>query len=607
MATTIKSTNLDFTSIKNNLKTYLAAQDEFADYNFEASGLSNILDVLAYNTHINGLIANFSLNESYLGTAQLRSSIVSLAESIGYIPKSMTAAYATVRLSVNLSGVTGRPSTLSLPIGTTFTSSIDNVTYTFQTREVLDASDDGTGVYRFATSDGNANVKIYEGSQRVKRFIADDSSLNAVYIIPDQNMDITTAIVRVYNSGSSTAFSLYQNIQDATIINENSTLYILKESPNGYFELTFGDGVTLGSAPVAGNKIEIDYISTSGSAGNGGKVFVPVSTIAVGGTQYNISCATVVNSIGGDSKETVESIRKNAPFLYASQNRMVTSADYSALVLRNFSTLIKDIQTYGGEAALNPEYGAVYMSIVFEDDVTDATKNETQSSIQDLVTQLAVASFVLRFVDPVKTYIESNIYFEFNPKLSSQSLNAITASVNNVVSNYFADNTGKFNQSFRRSQLLALVDDVSPAVLSSRMDVKMQQRFVPALDKSNDIQLRFPAAIAAPDDEFVRITSTPFVYKGKTCVIKNRLTTNKLQIVSLEDQSVVVDNTGEYAANTGRVSIIGFGPSSIIGGVDYIKISAIPANQSSISPVREDILEYDADPSFASGIIVTST
>ncbi len=232
MATTIKSTNLDFTSIKNNLKTFLAQQDEFADYNFEASGLSNILDVLAYNTHYNGLIANFALNESFLGTAQLRSSLVSLAEGIGYIPKSRTASRAVVTFSINLSTLAERPTTVSLAPGVVFESSIDDITYTFQTRETVTATDDGSGIYSFKTNAGSTNIEIFEGTQRTKTFIADAISQDALYIIPDKNMDIDTAIIRVYESPTSVAFTTYQNIKKATLINAQTALYILKESPN---------------------------------------------------------------------------------------------------------------------------------------------------------------------------------------------------------------------------------------------------------------------------------------------------------------------------------------------------------------------------------------
>ena len=607
MATTIKSTDLDFNSIKNNLKTFLAAQAEFEDYNFEASGLSNILDVLAYNTHYNALSANFALNESFLGTAQLRSSLVSLSEGIGYIPKSKTASRGTLSFSINLSEVAERPTIVSLSPGVKFESSIDDVTYTFQTRETVEAADDGSGIYQFKTATGSANIQVYEGRATTKTFIADAITQDSVYIIPDANMDIDTAIVRVYESPTSLDFVTYQNIKDATLINNETAIYILKETPNEYYELSFGDGKTFGVTPLAGYKIEVDYLSVTGAAANDGAIFSPTSQVTVSGTNYNITASTVTNSIGGDAKETIESIRKNAPFQYATQNRMVTAADYSSLVLRNFSTLISDIQSYGGEDSLKPEFGTVFMSIVFENDVTSATIEQTKTSIRDLVNQLSVVSFRLKFVDPITTFIESNVFFEFNNKLTTLSQNSITSSVNTVVRDYFTNNTGKFSQAFRRSNLLSLVDDVSPAILSSRMEVKMQQRITPLLDKQNDFTLRFPVAIQPADDEFYRVDSTPFVVSGKTVKIRNKLKTTKLEIVTLDGLTVVVDNAGSYDPVAGTLSLVGLKPSSVIGGVNYIKVSVVPSNQSSISPEREDIVVFDEEPSFAAAELVTST
>jgi hypothetical protein len=607
MATTIKSTNLDFTAIKNNLKTFLAQKSEFADYNFEASGLSNILDVLAYNTHYNGLTANFALNESFLGTAQLRSSLVSLAEGIGYIPKSMTASRAVVNFSVNLANVVPRASNLSLSPGVLFQSSIDDIVYTFQSRETVTAIDDGSGIYQFRTATGSSNITLYEGNRKTKTFIADVSSQDALYIIPDPNMDIDTAIVRVYETATTSAFTTYQNIKTATLINSQTALYILKESPNGYFELSFGDGVTFGVTPRSGYKIEVDYLSVKGSISNDGSIFTPVSLINVGGTNYILTSSTVTNSFGGDEKEGIESIRTNAPFQYATQNRMVTAADYSSLVLRNFSTLIKDIKSFGGEDALEPEYGAVYMSIVFEDDVPSSIKLTTKTSIQDLVNQLSVVSFRLKFIDPITTYIETNTFFQFNPKLTTLSLNTITDAVSSIIRSYFTNNTGQFDQAYRRSNILTLVDEVSPAVLSSRMEVKMQQRVIPRLDAQNDFTLRYPASIAAPDDKIYIVSSTAFIIAGLICKIRNQLNSNKLQVVTLDGITVVVDNIGSYESASGILSMVGFTPSSIVGGVNYIKISVSPANQSAIAPIRQDILVFDEDPSFASAVIVTST
>src|SRR6056300_1868295 len=212
MATTIKSTALDFQNIKNNLKTYLQQQEEFADYNFEASALNNILDVLAYNTHINALTANFALNESFLGTAQLRSSLVSLSEGIGYIPDSKKSSEARVRLSLNLSSVPDREPTISVQAGFKFNTTVDEVNYVFQTTETIIASDDGAGFYQFKTLDGEELIPIFEGVAKQKTFIAGRSDENTVYVIPDENMDINTAVVRVYESPTALSFITFNNI-----------------------------------------------------------------------------------------------------------------------------------------------------------------------------------------------------------------------------------------------------------------------------------------------------------------------------------------------------------------------------------------------------------
>lgn len=597
MATTIKSTSLDFDAIKNNLKTFLAEKEEFADYNFEASGLSNILDVLAYNTHYNALTANFALNESFLGTAQLRSSILSLAEGIGYIPDSMTSAQAIVNLTLNLSGVTDRTPEIQIPTGYKFNATVDNEEFIFQTQENISATDNGSGLYEFKNIAGSKNIKVFEGIERVKTFLVSRAEDNAVYIVPDRTMDIDTAIIRVYEVPSSSTFTAYTSILKATTINANSTLYILKESPNGFFELSFGNGNTLGTAPKTGSKVTVTYLAASGASANTAKVFEPQAQIRVGASNYTMSVATVADAIGGSAKETTESIRQNAPFQYASQNRMVTAVDYSSLVLRNFSTLIKDIQSFGGEEALNPEFGTVFLSILFNADVDDTTIATTKDSIVDLAAQLSVASFNVKFSDPVKTFIETRTFFQFNPSLTTLSRNTIQDSVNEVITNYFTDNLGKFNQSFRRSNLLTLVDDVSPSVLSSRTDVFMQRRFTPTLTKIQDHTLRFAAPLKAFDDVFYTITSSAFRYKNQTCILRNKLNTNKLEVFNTEGNEVIVDNVGNYTGDT--VFIVGLQIDNFVGSDGFIKISAKPANESAISPLREDVLELDPSNTFS--------
>ena len=611
MVTTIRSTDLDFTNIKNNLKTALKNNPEFQDYNYEGSGLSALLDVLAYNTHYNALIANMALNESYLTTAQLRSSVVSLAEAIGYMPASKTASSATVNISVNTGNLAGRPSFLSLQRGTKFTTTVDDVAYTFETTCTITAADNGSGLYVFKDSLDNEAITIREGKNVSKTFIVSEDSPDSVYVIPDKNIDTTTAFVSVYTDLTTTNYVTYTDLKEADTIDDQSKVYILRETPNGFYELSFGDGYTLGKAPEPGNKIVIEYLSTNGPDANGANSFTPAAQIQVpgtaGNTSFNLSVTTVTKAVSGSVVETTESIRKNAPFSYASQNRMVTAADYASLIKRNFGYLIKDIQAYGGEDAVRKEYGVVFLSIVFKDDVTQATIDKTKGDITALARQLQVITFDVKFQDPDITYLETAVYFQFNPKFTSSSIQEIQNRVEVATEGYFTNNTGLFDQSYRRSNLLALVDDVDPSVLSSRATLKVQKRFVPFLGRSESTTLRYASPIAEPNDEQPTITSTSFFSNGTKVRIKNKLDSYKLQLVSLDDDTVFVDNVGEYFPATGIVSIVGLTVDSIIGGNDFIKISGVAANESFSSPGQNQIVVYDDGPSFVQANIVTTS
>ena len=609
--TTIKSTALDFQSIKSNLKTFLAQQDEFSDYNFEASGLSNILDVLAYNTHYNGLIANFALNESYLGSAQLRSSIVSLAEGIGYVPDSKNSSQGVINMSISLAGVSGRPNKVTIPSGFKFNSTVDDIAYVFQTQEEISATDDGAGAYKFTTVDGSESIKVFEGTATTKTFLITGQTENFAYIIPDENMDIDTAVVKNFETASGTTFSTFTDLRNATSLTELSRIYILRESPNGNFELSFGNKTTLGISPVAGNKVTVDYLSVKGADANGAKVFAPQQQVQVNGVGYTASVSTVSNSSGGAPKETVESIRTTAPFQYATQNRAVTAEDYATLTQRNFSSLLKDITSFGGEDALEPEFGVVFLSLLFTDAIENdtltgpTTKQETKDAIVDLLKDLSVASFDIKFIDPVKTFIETTTFFQFNPNLTSLTENSIKSSISNVISKYFTDNTGKFKQSFRRSNVLTLVDEVSPAVLSSRMSVKVQQRFTPTLTAVENHSLKYPTTIATADDVNRIIESSAFTFNNNSCILRNRLGSTTIEVFSNTTQSVIVDNVGSFSGDT--VTLTGLQVDSINSGDTFIKLSVVPANESFVTPLRETVVEFDSTRSTTQAVEVDTS
>ena len=591
MATTIKSTDLDFDTIKNNLKVFLAQKPEFADYNFEASGLSNLLDVLAYNTHYNGLLANFALNESFLSTAQLRSSIVGLAGGLGYTVGSRKASFSVVNLSVTNND---NPSSITMPAGTRFSTTVNSKSYTFQTRDTVTAFSDGTGLYKF-TLDGNRNIPIYEGVTRRKTFIAGPASENDTYVIPVNNLDLDTVTVKVYNSVSSNDFTLYTNIINSTTINSNSVIYVVKESPNGYYELTFGNGVRLGKTPQPGDKIEVDYTTVSGPEANGSKSFVPEATLD--GKTINVT--TVSGSSSGSYKEELESVRKNAPFQWAAQNRMVTAQDYAALILRNFSNVVTDIKSWGGEDNVPTKYGSIFVSMVFGTDDPVVIAN-TKADILTLAKDLSVASFNVEFVDPVETYLEVSTVVQFNPTLTSVSQTSIESDVKEAMQTYFDTNLGGFSQSFRRSNMLTDIDSKDNSILSSRADIKMQNRFVPS--PTTPLQtVIYSAAISAPLDDGYVIQSDTFYYNGKVCVLRNLLESSIIQVIEVSTGLPLVDNIGSYSATDGTVSLVNFTGTLITGS--YIRITALPANPSVINPLRSSIIRYDAQASRARAVL----
>ena len=597
---TIQSTDLDFNNIKNNLKSYLQSQSEFADYDFEASGLSNILDVLAYNTHINGLIANFATNESFLNTAQLRSSVVSHAEVLGYFPRSKTAARATVNLSLTVTDPS-RPSTITLPAYTVFTTSVEDTTYTFQTLEDYIATDDGSGNYSFLNNEDSANLEIVEGTLRTKTFIVGDGGDNQVYVIPDNTIDTTTMKVDVYDTVNGSSFVSYVNLNRAVRVTSSSTLYQIKEVPNGYYEVIFGDGSVLGQRPSVGNKIVITYLSTNAENANGGTVFATTDDINVNGTDYPISINLVGVSTGGADKETISSIKNNATIAFASQQRMVTAEDYKAQILANYSSYITDVNAWGGNQNNPPVYGRVYVSLKFIDGLTDSQKQNIKDQIvTNLTNNLAIMSIDTVFSDPTNVYLELGTTFNFDPDLTNLTARGVETLVTNTINTYFTTNLKRFDKVFRRSSLLTEIDKLSPAILNSKMDVKVQLRLSPTLGTATNYNLYFPVAIEAADALTHKVTSSRFTYQGTTCVIRNRLGSNVLQVQTLSGTPLVT-NIGSYTSSTGTVSLIAFNPSAIVG--DEMKFSILPTNQSTVRPLRSYVIDIDSGVSFARAIV----
>ena len=599
--TIIRSSDLDFDTIKTNLKQYFQKQSEFNGYNFEGSGLSNILDVLAYNTHLNGLIANLAVNESFLNSAQLRSSVVSHSENLGYTPKSKTASKAIVNLSINTND-TVTP-TVTINKFASFTGVAEGVTYTFQTLEDISAVNDGTGLFSFKTGEGSTDIPITEGSRRTKTFVVGESTEERIYVIPDKNLDNTTLSVEVFDTVTSSTFNTHNNILDSVRIDTDSRVFMVRESPNGFYEIIFSDGKVLGKGPEAGNKIVVTYISSNGADANEITSFSPENVVSVNGVNFNLNVTTVSSSAGGSDKESLESIKLNAPNNFTSQQRMVTADDYTALIKERFSSVLLDVAAWGGEDNVPKQFGKVFVSLQFKDNIPSSTKTDTKAKIiSELSDNLAIVSIDTEFTDPVDTFLETTTTFNFDPDQTSSSLQNMQTQVDDAIINHFSTKLNRFDSVFRKSLLLSTIDGLSPAILDSGMSVKVQRRLTPTLNTVKNYSITFPVILADPDDTKHIVLSSRFLFGGGIeCVLRNKLNTNILEVVNNTTQDVLQDNAGTYNTFNGTIDIVGVNIESVVGG-SSIKFSVIPLNDDTIRPLRQYILKQDETVSASAGL-----
>ena len=325
--------DFDFDDVKSNLKTFLRGQSEFKDYDFEGSGMSALLDVLAYNTHYLGFNANMLANEMFLDSASLRSSIVSHAKTLGYVPSSSRAANATVNVTLNTTAL----GSATMPGGTVFTTSVDGDDYQFVTSDDVTASNTGSGITF-------NNIKIYEGTYITTRYTVNTSDADQRFLLPDDRADTTTLTVRVQTSSTDTFTTTFTEATDITQVTSSSNSYFLQEVEAGQFEVYFGDGV-IGKALSDDNIVILNYVVSNKSAANGAAVFSNSGAIA---TITDVGVATVSAASAGSDAETIQSIKYNAPLDYASQGRCVTAEDYKVFAKKLFPNA-QAVSVFGGE------------------------------------------------------------------------------------------------------------------------------------------------------------------------------------------------------------------------------------------------------------------
>ena len=578
----IEITDLDFDAVKSNFQNFLSQQSQFTDYNFEGSGMSVLMDLLAYNTHYLAFHANMLANEMFLDSSVLRANAVSHAKALGYTPSSMKASNAIISISV--ADVPTSQTSLVMPAGTIFTTSVNDTTYNFVTTSDT-TSTSNTGIFAFT------DVKVFEGTRISFQYTVNSSNLEQQFIIPSANVDTNTLKVRVQNSSSDITTTTYTLNTDYTNLTSTSTKYFLQEVEDGRFEVYFGDGVS-GQKPADGSIVILDYVVTNGSDADGASAFTAASTI---GGYSNITVTTISSASGGGLSESVDSIKFNAPLKFAAQTRAVTPDDYKTIV-PSIYTNIKSLSVWGGEDNDPAVYGQVYISIKPNTGTTLTTT--TKNSIVNSLKAFNVASITPVIVDPITLLLELTTTVKYNSTISEKTNTDIRALVETAISTFNTNNLQKFDSVFRHSNLLKAIDDADQAILSSTVAVKLKRKITPTLNASTKYTINFNNAGYHPSENHSQtvLESSGFFLAGDTN--EQYIDDNGSGIVRTfyllggTTKTITNATAGTINYNTGEVVLTSLNITSVENADGTIDITLKP-DSNDVIPVRNQVIEID--------------
>lgn len=493
----INVAELDFDAIKKNLKEYLKGQSEFQDYDFEGSALSVLLDVLSYNTHYNALYQNMAINEMFLDSARKRDSVVSLAKMLGYVPRSSSCATANVNIVV--SGGTSSPSNLTIPAYSPFSTTIDgNNLFFYNTGSIT--------VTRLSNLYTFQNVELIEGTPLNNKYTVAD---NARYIIPNADVDLNTLTVKVQENASSSVYETYNRADTLIGATASTKLYWVKEIDDGQYELQFGDD-NIGRALANGNVVHLEYFVSSKELANGAKLFSYNGATLINGATVQVYCTSP--AAGGAGSESIDSIRFNAPKMYASQNRAVTPDDYKALIYANVPAA-KSVSVWGGEDNNPPVYGKTYICIK-PFNATKLTTLEKSYITSTVLSNRKVVSVIPEIVDPEYLNIALDVTVYYNEQETTRTASEIETIVRNAIFDYDDSDLQKFDGVFRFSKLSKIVDTSEPSITNNITTVLIRRKMTPRYNVSAQYLLNIINPISAENSSTSGFYTTGFYIYG---------------------------------------------------------------------------------------------
>lgn len=559
---------LDFETIRANIASFIANNSTFSDYNYRGSGLSLVMDILAYNTHYNAVYLNMALNENFLDTAQLRSSVVSIAKNLGYTPRSKKSSTMVVSFSIPTTDAANTALTLNKSVK--FVGERDGTSFIFQPKEAYTALSTGSQ-YIFN------NVFLKEGSKITIQYASNGSSTEKFYI---NNFNIDTESIEVLVEENSTSGQIdtttYSLISDITTLSPEDTHFYLFESTDKNYVIQFGDGI-LGRKPLAGSTVSITFQTSAGDAANDITSISLLSTISATIPNSTVVFNNIVTSYGGDVEENIDSIRINAANNFSTQGRAVTADDYKFFLERDYPQA-DSISVWGGQDNVPPIYGKVFISFKPKKGfyITNSVKQEI---LNNIIKNKNVVTIIPEIIDPEYIFLMINIITVFDPKQTLLSSSEVENSIRQNITLYNTETFSKFGTRFNYSKFLYMIDQSENSIVSNYTTIKLKKNIPVYLETTNTYLINFQNAIkegsfkssnsfkAETDSSLGLSTSDFFIeddYFGKLIIYK----------YSADGKKIIIKNdSGEINYITGLVRLVDFKPSQTINDdqtIDFI-------------------------------------
>jgi len=578
--TKLNITELDFDTIKTNLKDYFASQSEFTDHDFDGSAISVMMDVLAYNTHYNAYYMNMLASEAFLDSAQLRDSVVAKARMLGYTPRSSVGSKANVAVTITPND---SPATITIDKHTQFTSTINGTSYVFCT----------ANSHTITVDDGNyiaSGVTLSQGIPITFRYTANTANTEQKFLLPNANTDVETLTVTIQESSADTNTAVYTKATDITAVNATSNVYFLSEDTSGQFCVDFGDGV-LGRKPITGNIVLLSALVTEGEDVNGANTFSAAGSVG-GYSVSSVAVATSNSAIGGMSKETIDQIKFNAPKNFETQNRAVTTDDYKSIIERDVAGL-DSVSVWGGQDHSTPQYGTVYISAK---PTGASTLSLAQiAAIKEAVSSYNVLAIVPEIVDPDIIDLNLAITVKYDSRLTTLSSGAVAEKVVQTVNDYKTNNLLKFGSIFRYSLLSTNIDKTETSIINNLTTITAKKGIVPSTTTKDSYTVSFNNPIYNESVTYEgAVTSTAFSYTDAsgnvhaTCYFDDLNGTIRIYYLSGSDKVLVSNTAGTVTYSNGHIAITSFKPNSYVGS--KINFTMKPSINDLI-PIRNQMFE----------------